>query len=187
MERPLTSGQILPGSFCPKKGLEWWHRKVNRHKIFCATKGDNWRLWHKSWERTSISNVEKRERQNSSRNCLPKRVMNNAFAGVTNCFYSFNMFVRNSSREKLKDLYYFTWVSLGSWRRKLEFSDIWPYLSTFGHLATSFKTFTVTFTFCPGAWKIHSLTQNAALLRQNFTALKLRGYLDINTWIMSIF
>ena len=88
-----------------------------------------------------------------------------------------------SSREKFKDLYYFTWVSLGSWRRKLEFSDIWPYLSTFGHLATSFKTFTVTFTFCPGAWKIHSLTQNAALLRQNFTALELRGYLDINSWL----
>ena len=88
-----------------------------------------------------------------------------------------------SSREKVKDLYYFTWVSLGSWRRKLEFSDIWPYLSTFGHLATSFKTFTVTFTFCPGAWKIHSLTQNAALLRQNLTALELRGYLDINSWL----
>ena len=51
--------------------------------------------------------VEKRERQISSRNCLPKRVMNNAFAGVTNCFHSFNMFVK-SSREKFKDLYYFT-------------------------------------------------------------------------------
>ena len=113
--------------------------------------------------------VEKRERQNSSRNCLPKRVMNNAFAGVTNCFYSFGMFVRNSSREKFKDLYYFTWVSLGSWRRKLEFSDIWPYLSTFGHLAV-FKHFRTSghqlqnfhchFHFLPRSLK-NSQSQNA--------------------------
>ena len=153
VERPLTSGQILPGSFCPKKGLEWWHRKVNRHKIFCATKGDNWRLWHKSWERTSISNVEKRERQNSSRNCLPKRVMNNAFAGVTNCFHSFNMFVRNIKHRKVQRSLLLYLSVIGQLEEK---AGVFGHLTVFKHFRTSghqLQNFHCHFHFLPRSLK----------------------------------
>ena len=109
MERPLTSGQILPRSFCPKKDWNGGDAKLIVTKYSAPQKAiiGGCGIKAEKEHQYPMLTVEKWERQISSRNCLPKRVMNNAFAGVTNCFHSFNMFV-TSSTEKFKDLYYST-------------------------------------------------------------------------------
>ena len=96
---------------------------------------------------------EKRERQNSSRNCLPKRVMNNAFAGVTNCFHSFNMFVRNIEHRKVQRSLLLYLSVIGQLEEK---AGVFGHLTVFKHFRTSghqLQNFHCHFHFLPRSLK----------------------------------
>ena len=148
MERHLTSGQILPRSFCPKKGLEWWRRKVNRHKIFFASKGDNWRqrknINIQCWEAGKTKFFEE---------LFTKKVLNNAFARVTNCFYSFGMFVRNIKQRKVQRSLLLYLSVIGQLEEK---AGVFGHLTVFKHFRTSghqLQNFHCHFHFLPRSLK----------------------------------